>query len=136
MRACLFARIFASLLAVLLVAGCAGPVRDTVVKRSTVASIGSPTPEIAETPIDAQYKTSQPPTVEPAATPVSETPAGEPPATPAPKPPRGTWGLEAGSGVQPQAIDAVLTALAREQAKLGLIFLDMRRATEDLTKLI
>ncbi len=32
--------------------------------------------------------------------------------------------------------DAVLTALAREQAKLGLIFLDMRRATEDLSKLI
>jgi predicted regulator of Ras-like GTPase activity (Roadblock/LC7/MglB family) len=32
--------------------------------------------------------------------------------------------------------DAVLTALAREQAKLGLIFLDMRRATEDFKKLI
>jgi uncharacterized protein len=32
--------------------------------------------------------------------------------------------------------DAVLTVLAREQAKLGLIFLDMRRAAEDLTKLI
>jgi uncharacterized protein len=32
--------------------------------------------------------------------------------------------------------EAVLTALAREQAKLGLIFLDMRRATEDLRKLI
>lgn len=32
--------------------------------------------------------------------------------------------------------DAVLTALAREQAKLGLIFLDMRRATFDLKKLI
>jgi hypothetical protein len=32
--------------------------------------------------------------------------------------------------------DAVLTALAREQAKLGLIFLDMRRATADLAKLI
>ena len=32
--------------------------------------------------------------------------------------------------------DAVLTALARQQAKLGLIFLDMRRATEDLTRLI
>ncbi|MCC6146573.1 MAG: roadblock/LC7 domain-containing protein [Anaerolineaceae bacterium] len=32
--------------------------------------------------------------------------------------------------------DAVLTALAREQAKLGLIFLDMRRAAEDLIKLI
>ncbi|HWQ03979.1 MAG TPA: roadblock/LC7 domain-containing protein [Longilinea sp.] len=32
--------------------------------------------------------------------------------------------------------DAVLTALASEQAKLGLIFLDMRRAAEDLLKLI
>ncbi len=32
--------------------------------------------------------------------------------------------------------DAVLTALAREQAKLGLIFLDMRRAAEALEKLI
>jgi predicted regulator of Ras-like GTPase activity (Roadblock/LC7/MglB family) len=32
--------------------------------------------------------------------------------------------------------EAVLTALAREQAKLGLIFLDMRRATENLEKLI
>jgi predicted regulator of Ras-like GTPase activity (Roadblock/LC7/MglB family) len=32
--------------------------------------------------------------------------------------------------------DAVLTALSREQAKLGLIFLDMRRTTEDLKKLI
>ncbi|MEI7847379.1 MAG: roadblock/LC7 domain-containing protein [Chloroflexota bacterium] len=32
--------------------------------------------------------------------------------------------------------EAVLTALAREQAKLGLIFLDMRRAAEDLRKLI
>jgi len=32
--------------------------------------------------------------------------------------------------------EAVLTTLAREQAKLGLIFLDMRRAAEDLVKLI
>ncbi len=32
--------------------------------------------------------------------------------------------------------DAVLTALARDHAKLGLIFLDMRRAAEDLTKLV
>lgn len=32
--------------------------------------------------------------------------------------------------------EAVLTALAREKAKLGLIFLDMRRATEDLEELI
>lgn len=32
--------------------------------------------------------------------------------------------------------DAVLTSLASEQAKLGLIFLDMRRAAEDLLKLI
>jgi predicted regulator of Ras-like GTPase activity (Roadblock/LC7/MglB family) len=32
--------------------------------------------------------------------------------------------------------DAVLTVLAREQAKLGLIFLDIRRAADDLSKLI
>ena len=32
--------------------------------------------------------------------------------------------------------DAVLTVLAREQAKLGLILLDMRRAAMDLQKLI
>ncbi len=32
--------------------------------------------------------------------------------------------------------EAVLTALAREGAKLGLIFLDMRRATEDIAKLL
>ena len=32
--------------------------------------------------------------------------------------------------------EAVLTALARQQAKLGLLFLVMRRATEDLSKLL
>jgi predicted regulator of Ras-like GTPase activity (Roadblock/LC7/MglB family) len=32
--------------------------------------------------------------------------------------------------------DAVLTVLAREQAKLGLIMLDMRRAASDLEKLV
>lgn len=32
--------------------------------------------------------------------------------------------------------DAVLTALARENAKLGLILLDMRRAVDGLSKLI
>lgn len=32
--------------------------------------------------------------------------------------------------------EAVLTALARENAKLGLIFLEMRRAAEDITKLV
>jgi hypothetical protein len=32
--------------------------------------------------------------------------------------------------------DAVLTALARSQAKLGLIFLDMKRAAEDLARLL
>ena len=32
--------------------------------------------------------------------------------------------------------EAVLTGLAREQAKLGLIFLDMRRAVEDLRRLL
>jgi uncharacterized protein len=32
--------------------------------------------------------------------------------------------------------EAVLTALARHEAKLGLIFLEMRRAAEDLVKLV
>jgi predicted regulator of Ras-like GTPase activity (Roadblock/LC7/MglB family) len=32
--------------------------------------------------------------------------------------------------------EAVLTTLARESAKLGLIFLDMRRAANDLEKLV
>src|SRR4030043_1025977 len=32
--------------------------------------------------------------------------------------------------------EAVLTVLAREQAKLGLIFLEMRRAAEDLVRLV
>ena len=33
-------------------------------------------------------------------------------------------------------MEAVLTALARKDAKLGLIFLEMRRATEDLERLV
>lgn len=32
--------------------------------------------------------------------------------------------------------EAVLTVLAREQAKLGLVFLEMRRAAEELEKLV
>jgi predicted regulator of Ras-like GTPase activity (Roadblock/LC7/MglB family) len=32
--------------------------------------------------------------------------------------------------------EAMLTALARQEAKLGLIFLEMRRAAEDLAKLV
>lgn len=32
--------------------------------------------------------------------------------------------------------EAVLTTLVREQAKLGLIFLDMRRTADDLEKLV
>ncbi len=32
--------------------------------------------------------------------------------------------------------DAVLTALARHKAKLGLIFLEMRRAADDLARLV
>lgn len=32
--------------------------------------------------------------------------------------------------------EAVLTVLARKDAKLGLVFLDMRRAAEDLTRLV
>ena len=34
------------------------------------------------------------------------------------------------------AAEAVLTVLARDHAKLGLLFLDMRRAAEDLKKLL
>jgi uncharacterized protein len=32
--------------------------------------------------------------------------------------------------------EAVLTALARQEAKLGLIFLEMRRAADDILKLV
>ena len=32
--------------------------------------------------------------------------------------------------------EAVLTAMARQDAKLGLIFLEMRRAAEDIVKLV
>ncbi|MFL7813031.1 MAG: roadblock/LC7 domain-containing protein [Anaerolineales bacterium] len=32
--------------------------------------------------------------------------------------------------------EAVLTALAKEKAKLGLVFLEMRRAAEDLAKFV
>jgi predicted regulator of Ras-like GTPase activity (Roadblock/LC7/MglB family) len=32
--------------------------------------------------------------------------------------------------------EAVLTAMARQEAKLGLIFLEMRRAAEDILKLV
>jgi predicted regulator of Ras-like GTPase activity (Roadblock/LC7/MglB family) len=32
--------------------------------------------------------------------------------------------------------EAVLTVLARQQAKLGLLFLDMRRAADDLSEMI
>jgi predicted regulator of Ras-like GTPase activity (Roadblock/LC7/MglB family) len=32
--------------------------------------------------------------------------------------------------------DAVLTVLARSQAKLGLLFLDMKRAAEELEKIV
>ena len=32
--------------------------------------------------------------------------------------------------------EAVLTALARQEAKLGMIFLEMRRAAEDIIKLV
>jgi predicted regulator of Ras-like GTPase activity (Roadblock/LC7/MglB family) len=32
--------------------------------------------------------------------------------------------------------EAVLTVLARKDARLGLIFLDMRRAVEELTRIV
>jgi len=100
---------FASLLAVILVSGCAGSVRDTVVKRSTVAPIAAP--EVAEPQSGAQDDTSEPQAVESAATPAPEASAVPPAATPAPRPPRGTWGLETGSGVQQEAFEPILAAL-------------------------
>jgi predicted regulator of Ras-like GTPase activity (Roadblock/LC7/MglB family) len=38
--------------------------------------------------------------------------------------------------LQSVGTEAVLTVLAREGAKMGLVFLDMRRAAEDLSKLV
>jgi uncharacterized protein len=38
--------------------------------------------------------------------------------------------------LQSVGTEAVLTVLAREGAKMGLVFLDMRRAAEDLLKLV
>ena len=38
--------------------------------------------------------------------------------------------------LQSLGTEAVLTVLARENAKLGLILLDMRRAAEDLSRLV
>ena len=32
--------------------------------------------------------------------------------------------------------EAVITALARQEAKLGLVFLEMRRAADDITKML
>jgi poly-gamma-glutamate synthesis protein (capsule biosynthesis protein) len=98
-----------SILAIILIAGCAGPVRDTVVKRSTVAPTTAPEP--AETPIGAPAETAEPPASDPAATPASEATAVPHAATPAPKPARGTWGVEVGSGVQQESVEAVLAVL-------------------------
>ncbi len=38
--------------------------------------------------------------------------------------------------LQSVGTEAVLTVLARKEAKMGLVFLDMRRAAEDLSKLV
>lgn len=38
--------------------------------------------------------------------------------------------------LQSVGTEAVLTVLAREGAKMGLVFLDMRRAAEDLARLV
>jgi hypothetical protein len=38
--------------------------------------------------------------------------------------------------LQSVGAEAVLTVLAREGAKMGLVFLDMRRTAEDLAKLV
>ena len=44
--------------------------------------------------------------------------------------------LELVSNLSLETVLERIVTLAREQAKLGLIFLDMRRATEDLTRFI
>ena len=109
MRTSLLTWAVTSLLVAILVAGCAAPVLREPVKRSTVAPTAAPAP--AETPIGARAESGDSAVVEPAATQVSEAPVVEPAATPAPKPPRGTWGLKAGSGVQPEVVQAILAAL-------------------------
>jgi hypothetical protein len=38
--------------------------------------------------------------------------------------------------LQSLGTEAVLTVLARESAKMGLVLLDMRRAAEDLSRLV
>jgi hypothetical protein len=35
-----------------------------------------------------------------------------------------------------EPVEAVLTVLARQQAKLGLLFLDMKRAAQELSKIV
>jgi poly-gamma-glutamate synthesis protein (capsule biosynthesis protein) len=105
----LLTQMLVSLLVVILVTGCAAPVIRDTVKRSTVAPTAAP--EMAETPLGAQAESGDPPAVKPASTQVSEAPVVELAATPAPKPPRGTWGFKAGSGVQPEAVEAVLATL-------------------------
>ncbi len=87
---------------------------------------------MAETLIEAQGETSEPTDVESVATPVSEATAVPPAATPAPKPPRGTWGLEVGSAVQQEAVDAVLATLngAGTQSETVLDKADLRLSAE------
>ena len=52
------------------------------------------------------------------------------------KTPKGTEVVEADIVLSAVGTEAVLTTLARQDAKLGLIFLEMRRAAEDLVKLV
>ena len=99
-------RTFAAILAVVLAAGCAGPVIDEGVKRSTVAPTTAPD---WQNPIGTGRERD--PAIVGTATKISEPTAVPPAATPAPKPPRGTWGLEAGNGVQPEAVEAILASL-------------------------
>ncbi len=98
----LLTRTLTSLLALILVSGCSGPIIADGVKRSTVAPASTSAPDA---------------TLEPAATPIlastrlPEPTAAQPEAAPAPKPPRGTWGLETGNDVRPEAAEALLTLL-------------------------
>lgn len=102
-------RVHAALLVMVLAAGCAGPLIDDGVKRATVAPAAAPMP--TETQDLTLVGKADPPAAQPAARPTPEPTAVPPTATPAPAPPRGTWGVEVGDGVRPEAVEAALTAL-------------------------
>ena len=101
-------RMLIPLLALMLLSGCSALVLDDGVKRATVAPTGASEPGAASLPAQASLGA---PKAAGAKTAAAATTGQPPAATPAPKPPRGTWGLDAGNGVQQEAVDAILSSL-------------------------